>query len=91
MKGSVRELKNRLSHHLRVVRSGRSIIVTSHNKAVAQLAPVPDPSASGIQRLIGAGHATWNGKKPRGASRRGPLKLHGAGPTVSEMVLADRG
>lgn len=91
MKVSVRELKDRLSQHLRAVKGGRSIVVTSHSKPVARLSPVLDDSATGIQRLIGAGSATWNGKKPRGAGRRAPLKLRGSGPTISEMVLADRG
>lgn len=90
MKVSVRELKDRLSQHLRAVKGGRSIVVTSHNKPVARLSPVPDESATGIERLVAAGYATWNGKKPRGAGRRGPVKLHGSGPSVSDMVLADR-
>lgn len=87
---SVRELKDRLSEHLRAVKGGRSIVVTSHKKPIARLSPVAARSASGIQHLIAEGHATWNGKKPKGAGRRGLLKLHGSGPTMSDMVLADR-
>ena len=88
---SVRELKDRLSEHLRAVKGGHSIVVTSHKKPVARLSPVAPQPASGVQHLIAEGQATWNGRKPRGAGRRGPLKLHGTGPTISEMVLADRG
>ncbi len=88
---SVRELKDRLSEHLRTVKGGRSIVVTSHKKPVARLSPVAPQSAGGIQQLIAAGHATWNGKKPRGVGRRRPVKLHGSGPMISDMVLADRG
>ena len=87
---SVRELKDRLSEHLRAVKGGDSIVVTSHRKPVARLSPVAPQSGSGIQRLIAEGQAIWNGKKPRGAGRRGPVKLHGSGPTISDMVLADR-
>jgi prevent-host-death family protein len=90
MKISVRELKNRLSEHLRAVKSGRSIVVTSHSKPVARLSPVPSESATGIQRLLEEGLVTWNGKKPRGAGRRQPVKLKGSGKTIAEMVLADR-
>jgi prevent-host-death family protein len=90
MKVSVRELKDRLSEHLRAVRAGRSILVTSHNKPVAQLTPVPPQAGAAIQDLIASGAAVWNGKKPRGAGRRGPVKLRGRGPTVGEMVIADR-
>ena len=90
VKISVRELKDRLSQHLRAVRGGRSIVVTSHNKPVAQLNPVIDETASGVERLVAAGYATWNGKKPRGPRGHRPIKLRGSGPTVSEMVLNDR-
>jgi hypothetical protein len=69
----------------------RMRLVTSHRKLVARLSRLAPQSAGGIQRLIAAGHATWNGKKPRGAGRRGPLKLHRSGPTISNMVLGDRG
>lgn len=91
MKISVRELKDRLSEHLRVVQSGQSIVVTSHRKPIARLSPVPAESIKGIDRLIADGLAAWNGKKPRGAGRRMPVKLRGSGPTVADMVLADRG
>ena len=90
MKISVRELKDRLSEHLRAVQAGRSIVVTSHRKAVARLSPVPDETATGTDRLIAEGLASWNGKKPRGTGRRAPVKLRGTGPSVSDMVLADR-
>jgi prevent-host-death family protein len=91
MKVSVRELKDRLSEHLRAVQGGQSILVTSHNKPVARLSPVPSESASGIERMLDRGIAHWNGKKPRGAGRRRPIKLRGPGKTMAEMVLADRG
>ena len=90
MKVSVRELKDRLSEHLRAVKDGKSILVTSHNKPVARLSPVPSESASGVQRLLDQGLASWNGKKPRGAGRRRPVKLRGTGKTMADMVLADR-
>jgi prevent-host-death family protein len=91
MKISVRELKDRLSEHLRVVQSGQSIVVTSHRKPIARLSPVRSESVRGTARLIADGLATWNGKKPRGAGRRAPIKLRGSGPTVADMVLAERG
>jgi prevent-host-death family protein len=91
MKVSVRELKNRLSEHLRRVKAGQSIVVTSHDKPVARLCAVPSESASGVQRMLDAGLARWNAKKPRGAGRRQPVKLRGPGMTMSERALADCG
>lgn len=90
MKVSVRELKDRLSEHLRAVRKGRSIVVTSHRKPVARLSPMPSESAVGLQKLVQEGLVTWNGKKPRGPGPRGRIKLRGPGKTVAEMVLEDR-
>jgi prevent-host-death family protein len=38
----VRELKNRLTHYLRLVRQGERIIVTHHDRPVAVLKPIED-------------------------------------------------
>jgi len=91
MKVSVRELKDRLSEHLRAVKAGRSIVVTSHDKPVACLSPVARESDDAIERMLDRGLARWNGKKPRGAGPRRLAKLRGAGKTVADMVVADRG
>jgi prevent-host-death family protein len=91
MKVSVQELKRRLSAHLSAVQGGQSIVVTSRGKPVARLSPVPSESARGIERMLDAGIARWNGKKPRGVGRRRPVKLRGPGKTMAEMVLAERG
>ena len=90
MKVSVRELKHRLSQHLRTVKRGQSIVLTSHGKAAARLSPVPSESESGVERMLEAGIARWNGKKPRGAGRGGPVKLRGSGKTMADMVIAQR-
>jgi len=91
MKVSVRALKDRLSEHLRAVKAGQSILVTSHNKPVAQLSPVPRETVGGVQGMLDQGLARWNGKKPRGAGRHGPVKLRGTGENMADMVLAERG
>jgi prevent-host-death family protein len=89
MKVSVRELKARLSEHLRKVRHGQTILVTSHDKPVACLSPVANKWVSGVERMLIEGIARWDGKKPRGACR--PVRLRGPGKTMAEMVLAERG
>jgi prevent-host-death family protein len=91
MKVSVRELKDRLSEHLRTVQGSQSIVVTSYGKPVARLSPVPSESVSGVERMLDEGIARWNGKEPRGAGRRRPVKLRGSAKTMAAMVLADRG
>ena len=93
---SVRELKNKLSEHLRRLEHGESITVTRRGKPVGVLSPIPadetpeerlqrklrDLAARGIISRIPTG-------KPKGLPK--PIKLIGEGPTVSEMILEDRG
>jgi len=41
----IRELKNRLSEHLRLVRSGETVLVTDRGEVVAELSPPGRPVA----------------------------------------------
>ena len=90
---SVRELKNRLSEHLRrLEKDGGTITVTRRGKPVAVMMPVASPEdriSPGLRKLIADGVVEWSGGKPRGMDK--PIKLRGKGPTMSEMVLEDRG
>ncbi len=40
----IRELKNRLSHYLRLVRAGETLSVTDRGEVIAQLSPPPENS-----------------------------------------------
>ncbi len=53
----VRELRQNLSVYLRRVVKGETFEVTDRGRAVALLAPLPDPS-SPVQRLVAAGRAS---------------------------------
>ena len=57
----IRELKNRLSEHLRLVRSGEEILVTDRGEVVAELRPpgkVPANAAyPGLLELVRQGKA----------------------------------
>jgi prevent-host-death family protein len=90
----VREFKSKLSHYLTKAQGGETIEITSHRKAIARVRGVPDKDQSdfarkypGVARLIAAGEATWNGKKPQFAS----FKLPDTGKTLSDMIIEDRG
>jgi prevent-host-death family protein len=93
---SVRDLKNHLSEHLRRLEQGEAITVTRRGKPIAVILP-PDGEprrAQELQRkllalkasgfLVQVGDARPKGLKPR-------VRLIGQGPTVSEIVLGDRG
>lgn len=80
----IRDLKNRLSEYLRLVREGETVLVTDRGRVVAQLAPPPHlalPTVSeddALARLAAAG-------KVRLAARRVPSP--GAGPVLDDPGL----
>jgi prevent-host-death family protein len=83
----VRDLKNRLSHHLKRVRSGTRLVVTERGRPIATLVPVEVPAdMAWAHRLVAAGRAHWSGGKPAGAKR--PVRV--AGQPASDAVLEDR-
>ena len=58
-KAKISELKNRLSHYLRFVRGGQSVLVYDRDRPIARIDPVRDPRADeagdGIAALVRAG------------------------------------
>ncbi|MBM3294123.1 MAG: type II toxin-antitoxin system prevent-host-death family antitoxin [Candidatus Aminicenantes bacterium] len=83
----VRELKAKLSHYLRRVKSGERLEVAERGKIVAVLMPAgAAPELERIMELVREGRARWNGGKPAGSAR--PIKTRGR--TVSEIVIEER-
>jgi prevent-host-death family protein len=81
---SVRELRQNLSVHLRRVREGKTLAVTSRGERVAVLAPIG--SASRLERLIAEDRVTrpmrsWGEPAPAPAVTR---------PTPTDALLAMR-
>jgi prevent-host-death family protein len=86
-----RELKNRLSHYLRLVQSGATVVVTDHGKPVAELRPVANGSPAREQRwarLAALGVVTLPKRKKSGRFR--PMRLRGGRP-LSRDIIEDRG
>lgn len=83
----VRDLKNKLSHYLREVKKGRSIVITERGKIVATIVPAQErATAEKLQKLARSGLGTWRGGKPKGASRAVVVK----GKPVADIVLEER-
>ena len=84
----IRELKKNLSGYLRIVASGRKVVVTRRNKEIAVI--VPSGLEGGNQekawQLVREGSADWSGGKPQGMSRR----IRTTGKDVSDAVVEDR-
>jgi prevent-host-death family protein len=83
----IRELKARLSGHLKRVRSGVRLAVTDRGRTIAIISPAQPPAnLDWAHRLVAEGHAHWNGGKPTGAVR--PPRL--TRKTAAATVLEDR-
>lgn len=87
IEAGVKELKNRLSHYLAMVKMGKPVIITERNQAIATIVPMERAGEDGmLLSLVKEGFAEWKGSKPFGSSR--PVKIKGK--TVSEMVIENR-
>ena len=83
----VRDLKDKLSHYLREVKKGRSVMITERGKIVATIVPVQERAAvEKLKQLARSGLGTWRGGKPKGASRSVVVK----GKPVGDIVLEER-
>lgn len=86
MQVSVRELNNHLSHYLRQVKAGETLIVTSHHTPFAKIQTVYATKASGLEDLTHLEGVHWNGKKPQGSKVCPKI----SGSTGADYILEDR-
>jgi prevent-host-death family protein len=83
----VRDLKNRLSHHLKRVRAGAHLTVTERGKPIATLSPVEGKDdLAWLHKLVAEGRVHWSGGKPTGS--KNPPK--NTGKPLSDIVIEDR-
>jgi prevent-host-death family protein len=82
----VSDLKNRLSHYLRLVRRGESVLVSDRDQVIARIEPAGDSASAGTD------DARWlDDLERRGVVRRGTGKLPrgwlGSRPKVKADVV----
>ncbi len=87
MDTGIRDLKNNLSHYLREVKKGNSIIITEHNVPIAKIVSYTRPAIDDILVLQEAGLITWSGEKPQGLKNHPEINTD---RSVSEMILEER-
>lgn len=85
---SVRELKSRLSHYLRLARSGESVVITDRGVPVGRLVPIEKDLEGRIAALRAAGLVQWSGR--RLAPRQPTVRLS-RGKTAADLIIEDRG
>ena len=89
---SVRELRSNLTGYLRRIEQGERVTVTRRGKPVATLEPIAKPTSdvdAALWKMVREGKASSSGGKPEFAEPR--IRMRGKGPTLSEMIIEDRG
>ncbi len=84
---SVRELKERLSYYLRMVREGETVVITSRGTPVVRLVPAGRALQQQLSGLRDAGLIEWSGQKLRLSP---PSAKARQGKSVSEILVEDR-
>ena len=79
----IRELKARLSHYLRLVQDGESVVVTDRGREIAVI-EAPGAERDALRRLMESGMVKWSGGKPK-VPDGPPIKIKG-GP-ISQTVV----
>lgn len=60
---SIRELKSRPSHYLRLTKAGKSLVLTERGTPIGRIIPSAAPAKDRIENMLQAGLILWN-KKP---------------------------
>ena len=84
---SIRELKSRLSHYLRLTRKGESVVITDRGLPIGRIVPIGQDLDQRLAAMCETGHAQWSGRKLR--SRAPVAKVRGRG-SVAALVVEDR-
>lgn len=84
---SIRELKSRLSHFLRLARAGESVVITDRGVPVGRLVPIEQGLDERIAALRAARQLQWSGRRlaPRKPAARIPR-----GRCIAELIVEDR-
>lgn len=79
---SIRKLKSRLSHYLRLTRKGESVVIAD------RIVPMGQDLDRRLAAMCDTGQAQWSGRKL--GHRKPVAKLRGGG-SVARLVVEDRG
>lgn len=84
---SIRELKSRLSHYLRLTRKGESVVITDRGVPIGRIVPMGQDLDQRIAAMRETGLAHWSGHKP--GKRKPVAKPRGRG-NVAQLLVEDR-
>lgn len=84
---SIRELKARLSHYLRLTREGESIVITDRGVPIGRIVPIGQDLHQRLAAMQEAGLLQWSGQK---LPRRKPVGKVRKGGSVAHLLIEDR-
>ena len=84
---SIRELKSRLSHYLRLAKAGRTVEITERGTPIGRILPVSLSLEQRVEAAARSGLVSWNGCRLR---PRPPIAKTQTEKTVAELVVEDR-
>ena len=83
----IREFKSRLSHYLRRVKAGETLVITERGKPVGRITPVETSLEERLARLVQTGMADWNGQQ---LPPYRPKAVNRGARQISDLVAEDR-
>ena len=83
----IRELKSRLSHYLRQVKGGATLIITERGRPIGRIVPAGLPPEDKLETMVAAGLVAWSGR-PLPPAR--PVATTRGHQTVADLLLEDR-
>jgi prevent-host-death family protein len=86
-RASIRELKSRLSHYLRLTKAGESVVITERGIPIGRIVPVGKRLDERLAAMQGAGQVQWSGRKL--APMKPAARVRGK-RTVAELLVEDR-
>ncbi|MFB0535884.1 MAG: type II toxin-antitoxin system Phd/YefM family antitoxin [Anaerolineae bacterium] len=83
----IRELKSRLSHYLRQVKGGATLIITERGRPIGRIVPAGLPPEDRLETMVEAGLVAWSG---RSLPSTRPVATTRGQRTVADLLLEDR-
>ena len=84
---SIKELKSRLSHYLRLMRKGESVVITDRGVPIGRIVPMGQDLDQRLAAMRETGQVRWSGRK---LDHRKPVaKLRGRGSVAQLIVYLD--
>lgn len=84
---SIRELKTRLSHYLRMAKAGETVEITERGIPIGRIVPTALPVEDRLDAIARSGLVAWNRRKL--APQPARARVHGT-RTVAELLVEDR-